>query len=181
MNPRIRYALETDVPGLCKVNVISFQMRRFPYAMFPEADVHTIQEFMAFGSLKHLADPQMHVLTADDLTTNEIIAYARWRIPDVLGFYQSLCKLSKNGSERAAIAVSDPFLHAPRPCNEAIFNALKKMMDEARKKHTTGRDISKSQNPAAVPRAEECVLTNHLGSSRISSYLALAPRAWVWV
>lgn len=144
MTSRVRYAVEADVPGLCKVNVLSFTKRRFKYALFPQADVPTLLKFMSFGSFKHLADPQMHVVTVDDPATKDIIAYARWQIPDSLDFHQVASDFSEKGAEAVAMVASNPMLYAPQPCNDALFTAFKKMIEESRKKHTTDHDISES-------------------------------------
>lgn len=144
VTPLIRYAVEADVPGLSRVNFLSFRKTRFNVAMFREADEPTTTEFMAFDVLKHLSDPETHVLVVNDPGTKETIATARWVFPHALGFDESLCTLSGKGAEWAHIAKSDPLRHAPQPCNEAVFDAFKKMMHDARKKHTTDRDMGKS-------------------------------------
>lgn len=174
--PHIRYATEADVPALCKVNILSFHKRRFFAAMFPEADVNALANFQEFNAMKHMADPHVHMLTVDDPANSEIhIAYGRWMIPDTLGFHQSVCDLSEKGAEMAATAISNPLLYAPQPRNEALFVAFKNMLAEARKKHTTDRDMGKFCNAVFT---QEGAATDHLGSSGYVGHLALAPRAW---
>lgn len=133
----IKYATELDGPGLAKVNVQSFQGRRLLEELFPAASLTRMQEYKIVVGMKHLANPNMHVLKIHDPVSGELATYSRWQFPASFG--PSLVTLS----EKAALWAKDPIPHAPRPMNEEVFNAFKKLLEDGRKRYTTENDISK--------------------------------------
>ena len=160
---QIRYATEADVPALNKVNVLSFQTRRSRAAIFPNADVSTLQDYKGLNCMKQLANPYMHVVAITDpdsfsvaeteIETEkvdqdqnngqnniDIVAYARWFIPKCLGYPPHICTLSPHGKE-LALAAENPLDHAPRPMNEALYFASREIFQDVRKRHATERDI----------------------------------------
>lgn len=136
----VRYATESDVPALCKLNVLGFQNRRSRAAIFPSSDLITLQDFKELNSMKQLSNPEMHVVLTTDPATDLVVSYARWLIPDSLGFHQHKCVLSQRGASLAAAADS-PMEYAPRPINEELYIANRLLYANIRKKHVTGRDI----------------------------------------
>ncbi|KAJ5437696.1 Acyl-CoA N-acyltransferase [Penicillium cf. griseofulvum] len=130
----IKYATEADGPGLAKVNVLSFQGHLLG-ELFPGASSMRLQEYKMIVGMKHLADPNMHVLKIHDPVTGELATYSRWHFPASFG--PSLVTIS----EEAASAAKDPILHAPQPMNRDLFNAFRTLLGEARKRHTTENDI----------------------------------------
>lgn len=136
MSYLIQYATEADAPALARINTQSFQNRRLLAEVFPQTSASTLQDYKAIVAMKHLANPQMHVLKVTD---GEIAGYARWLIPEALGFGQTLPVLS----EQAALAAKDPVPFAPRPMNEDIYSAFKGLLEAARKRHTTDQDMGK--------------------------------------
>ncbi|KAJ5200903.1 hypothetical protein N7449_005706 [Penicillium cf. viridicatum] len=131
----IKYATEADGPGLAKVNVQSFQGRRLLEELFPEASLTRMQEYKIVVGMKHLANPKMHVLKIHDPVSGELATYSRWQFPASFG--PSLVTLS----EKAVLLAKDPIPHAPRPMNEEVFNAFKKLLEDGRKRYTTENDI----------------------------------------
>lgn len=136
----VQYATETDAPALGRVNVQSFQTRQLLAEIFPQVSQPTLQVYKAIVSMKHLADPQTHVLKITDPgSSGDITGYCRWYIPESLGFGASLPALS----EKAALAARDPLVYAPRPMNQEVFSTFKKILADSRKKYTTEKDMSK--------------------------------------
>ncbi|KAJ5973131.1 Acyl-CoA N-acyltransferase [Penicillium vulpinum] len=131
----VKYATEADGPGLAKVNVQSFQGRRLLEELFPEASLTRMQEYKIIVGMKHLANPNMHVLKIHDPVSGDLATYSRWQFPASFG--QSLVTLS----ERAAFLAKDPIPHAPQPMNQELFNTFKKLLEDARRRHTTEKDI----------------------------------------
>ncbi|KAJ5805339.1 Acyl-CoA N-acyltransferase [Penicillium riverlandense] len=136
----VRYATEADVKALTRINVVCFQQYGMLRAMFPQSDVPTLMEFKVLNAMKHLANPQMNVLTVDDPVTKEAVSYTRWLIPKSLGFTPSTPDLSERGLALAE-AAKNPLQHAPQPVNESVYNGFRKMLEEARGRHTTDRDM----------------------------------------
>ncbi|OQE34634.1 hypothetical protein PENCOP_c016G02005 [Penicillium coprophilum] len=131
----IQYATEADGPGLAKVNVQSFQGRRLLEEVFPEASLTRVQEYKIIVGMKHLANPNMHVLKIHDPVSGDLATYSRWQFPASFG--PSLVTLS----EEAAFLAKDPIPHAPQPMNVGLASAFKKLLEEARKRYTTENDI----------------------------------------
>ncbi|KAJ5627406.1 hypothetical protein N7528_004833 [Penicillium herquei] len=160
MSPKynIRYATESDVPDLNNVNVLSFQSRRSRTAIFPNASLPVLKEYKSLNCMKALANPDLHVIAIEDqdpsLSTSEdpkhavksdslkidVVAYARWLIPEILGNDPHIVHLSPHGHELAA-AAETPLRHAPRPMNEDLYNASRELYGQARKKYSDERDI----------------------------------------
>ncbi|KAJ5319756.1 hypothetical protein PENANT_c026G03535 [Penicillium antarcticum] len=133
----IQYAVEADGPGLAQVNVESFQGRHLLARMFPTASVPRMVEYKAKVGMKHLANPNMHVLKIHDEASGELVAYSRWMIPEALGYGPTVPTLSEQAMEFA----KDPVQYAPQPMREDIFNAFKQILENARKRYTTEKDI----------------------------------------
>ncbi|KAJ5554730.1 Acyl-CoA N-acyltransferase [Penicillium sp. DV-2018c] len=131
----VEYATEADGPGLAKVNVRSFQGRQLLGQFFPGASLTRMQEYKAIVGMKHLADPNMHVLKIHDPISGELVTYSRWHLPASFG--TSMVTLS----DQAALYAKDPLPYAPKPMNEAIFKAFKKLLTDARKRYTREDDI----------------------------------------
>ncbi|KAJ6008135.1 hypothetical protein N7540_012111 [Penicillium herquei] len=160
MSPKnnIRYATESDVPKLNKVNILSFQNRRSRTAIFPNASLPLLKEYKSLNCMKSLANPNLHVIAIEDqdlgLSTSEdpkhvtrsdslkidVVAYARWLIPEILGDDPHIVHLSPHGHE-LAVAAETPLQHAPRPMNEDLYNASRALYGQARKKYLDERDI----------------------------------------
>jgi len=130
----IQYATEADGPALGKVNVQSFQARFALRAIFPESSQTVLQEYKTHVGMKHLANPNMHVLKIHN-PDGELVAYGRWQLPDSFG--QSQVTLS----EKASLAAKDPLVYAPKPMNEKVYKVFKKILEDARKQYTGEDDI----------------------------------------
>ncbi|KAJ5454867.1 uncharacterized protein N7458_005823 [Penicillium daleae] len=137
---QIRYATEADMPALCEINYVSFKNYRFRSAVFPQCEPATLKKFKALNGMKQMANPEMHVITIEDSNTGQLVGYARWLIPRVLGVSSPVCILSARGAALAA-ATEQPLDHAPRPMNEGLFYAPRKLLGPARRRHTAERDI----------------------------------------
>ncbi|OQE41151.1 hypothetical protein PENCOP_c005G07199 [Penicillium coprophilum] len=137
---QVRYATEADMPDLCEINYASFRKYRFRSAVFPKSDPATLKEFKALNGMKQIANPEMHIVAVTDSTTGHIVAYARWFIPEILGVTLHTCNLSEIGAAKVAAAES-PLIHAPRPMNEGLFFAPRKLLAGPRKRHTVARDM----------------------------------------
>ncbi|OQE75049.1 hypothetical protein PENNAL_c0074G00750 [Penicillium nalgiovense] len=131
----IKYATEPDGPGLAKVNVQSFQGRRYLQEVFPGATLSRVQEYKIVVGMKHLANPNMHVLKIHDPVSGELATYSRWQFPASFG--PSLVPLS----EKAAFLAKDPIPHAPQQMKKGVFNAFKRLLEDSRKRYTTENDI----------------------------------------
>ncbi|CAG8309875.1 unnamed protein product [Penicillium nalgiovense] len=131
----IKYATEPDGPGLAKANVQSFQGRRYLQEVFPGATLSRVQEYKIVVGMKHLANPNMHVLKIHDPVSGELATYSRWQFPASFG--PSLVPLS----EKAAFLAKDPIPHAPQQMNKGVFNAFKRLLEDSRKRYTTENDI----------------------------------------
>jgi hypothetical protein len=136
---QIEYATEADGPALGRINVESFQARGLLHDVFPEASEARLQEFKAVNAMKHLANPQMHVLKATDPASGEIVGYGRWLIPASVDFAASQPALS----ERAQEFAQDPTRFSPQPMNKALYTEFRKILEESRKRHTTEEDMSR--------------------------------------
>ncbi|KAJ5703624.1 hypothetical protein N7493_011549 [Penicillium malachiteum] len=159
MSPKynIRYATESDVPGLNTVNVLSFQSRRSRTAIFPNASLPVLKEYKSLNCMKSLANPDLHVIAIEDQDPGSstedpkhaiesdslkigVVAYARWLIPEILGNGPHIVHLSPHGHDLAA-AAETPLQHAPQPMNEDLYNASRALYGQARKKYMDERDI----------------------------------------
>lgn len=130
----IQYAVEADGPALAKINVLSFRARLALGQIFPQSGKTVLQEYKTHVGMKHLANPNMHVLKihSDD---GEVAVYGRWQLPASFG--QSLVPLSDQG----ALSAKDPVAFAPQPMNMEVFAAFKGILEKSRKKYTTEEDI----------------------------------------
>ncbi|KAJ5053026.1 hypothetical protein NUH16_010082 [Penicillium rubens] len=133
----IKYATEPDGPALAKVNVQSFQGRRYLQEVFPGTTLSRVQEYKIVVGMKHLANPNMHVLKIHDPVSGELATYSRWQFPASFG--PSLVPLS----EKAVFLAKDSIPHAPQQMNKGVFNGFKKLLEESRKRYTTENDIGK--------------------------------------
>ncbi|KAF3015417.1 hypothetical protein E8E15_002082 [Penicillium rubens] len=131
----IKYATEPDGPALAKVNVQSFQGRRYLQEVFPGTTLSRVQEYKIVVGMKHLANPNMHVLKIHDPVSGELATYSRWQFPASFG--PSLVPLS----EKAVFLAKDSIPHAPQQMNKGVFNGFKKLLEESRKRYTTENDI----------------------------------------
>lgn len=136
----IEYAAEADAPALAHINTLSFRHRGFLGNVFPEASQATLEGYKSVYTMKHLANPQMHVLKIADPASGEVVGYGRWLIPESLGFGSSVPVLG----EQAMAAARDPTALAPRPMNESLYAAFRGLLEESRRKHATERDMSRS-------------------------------------
>lgn len=136
---RIQYAEESDAPSLAQINTLSFAGRGLLAQVFPESPQDELKGYKSIYTMKHLANPQMHVLKITDPTSGTTVGYARWHIPESLSPRTNLPVLS----EKAQEAARDPFQFMPRPRNEALYGAFRGMLEESRKKHVTEKDMSK--------------------------------------
>ncbi|KAJ5223899.1 hypothetical protein N7468_008441 [Penicillium chermesinum] len=133
----VEYVTEPDAPALGEINNIAFSNRLVLPLMFPEASEASLNAYKAKHVMKHLANPEVHVLKASD-ATGKILAYGRWHIPAKLGVAPVVPPLS----EQAQAYASDPVRFAPQPMREDVFTAFKALLEGARKRHTTERDIT---------------------------------------
>lgn len=86
--------------------------------------------------MKHLANPEMHVLKMTDPSTGEIIGYSRWFIPKSLGG-ETIPQMSEKAQEIAR----DPVVFAPRPMNEALYGAFRQLLETSRKRFVKDEDM----------------------------------------
>lgn len=131
---------EADAPALARINVLSFEGRGLLNNVFPEANQATLVAYKSTYTMKHLANPSMHVLKIVDAASDVIVGYSRWVIPEALGHGNSKPALS----EQALVAARDPMAFAPKPMNEALYTAFKNLLECSRQKHTTEKDMSES-------------------------------------
>jgi hypothetical protein len=136
---QIQYAEESDAPALAQINTLSFQGRGLLSQVFPEASQDALEAYKSMYTMKHLANPQMHVLKVADPASGTTVGYARWHIPESLSPRTNVPVLSKKAQE----AARDPFQFAPRPMNEALMAGFRGLLEESRKKHVTEKDMSK--------------------------------------
>ncbi|KAJ6014187.1 hypothetical protein N7540_008778 [Penicillium herquei] len=137
MTYQIEYAAEQDAPELGILNVDSFNARIIFPAMFPGSTQSTLHAYKAIHVMKHLANPETHVLKATDPTSGAIVGYGRWHVPAVLGVTPNVPELS----EQAQTYAKDPVAFAPEPMNREVYTAFRAMLEEGRKRHTTERDM----------------------------------------
>lgn len=135
-----QYAEEADAPFLAQINTLSFEGRGLLSQVFPETSQAALEAYKSKYAMKHLADPQMHVLKVADPDSGTIVGYGRWHIPE------SLCPRSNLPvlSEKAQEAAKDPFQFAPQPMNEALFAAFRRLLEESRKKYVRENDMGKA-------------------------------------
>lgn len=139
MQYQIEYASEADAPALARINTTSFSGRPVHANMFPGSSQPVLQAYQTMYTMKHFANPTLHVLKIADPTGGEIIGYGRWHIPETLAS-TSVPELS----EQAQAAAKDPLQFAPRPMNESLFRAFRGMLEAARERHTTEKDMGES-------------------------------------
>lgn len=136
----IERAGEADALALARINVLSFEGRGLLNNVFPEATQATLVAYKSTYTMKHLANPSMHVLKIVDPAGDVIVGYSRWLIPETLGYECSKPALS----EQALVAARDPMVFAPKPMNEALYTAFRSLLERSRQKHTTEKDMSES-------------------------------------
>jgi hypothetical protein len=171
---QIQYAEESDAPSLAQINTLSFQGRGLLSQVFPETTQDALEAYKSMYTMKHLANPQMHVHKVADPASGTIVGYARWHIPESLAPRTDLPVLS----EKAQEAARDPFQFAPRPMNEALMAGFRGLLEESRKKHVTEKDMSKA-SPDCL-RLDLCfvaVMIN-MNSAGPACNTAVSPRAW---
>jgi hypothetical protein len=81
---QIRYATEADMPALCEINYVSFKNYRFRSAVFPQCEPATLKKFKALNGMKQMANPEMHVITIEDLF-QEYLEYLPLSVSSVQG------------------------------------------------------------------------------------------------
>ncbi|KAJ5133110.1 Acyl-CoA N-acyltransferase [Penicillium atrosanguineum] len=133
---QIEYATEADGSALARINVESFQGRGLLNSVFPEATEAELQNYKAIYAMKHLADPQMHVLKITDPTSGEVVSYARWLIPATV---DSVSQPALSG--QAQVFAQDPTRFCPQPMNEALYTEFRGLLQKSRKKHATDDDM----------------------------------------
>lgn len=176
----IEYATEADGPELAKINVQSFQDRRLLGEVFPEASVARLQEYKAIVGMKHLANPNMHVLKIQDPASGELVTYSRWHLPASFG--ESLVTLS----DQAATFAKDPLSYAPQPMNEGVLKAFKTLLEDSRKRYTTENDMSKWPRLRILERgvlvhSSFILLLKSITSPRSTSDPAWIPGSRLWL
>jgi hypothetical protein len=172
---QIQYAEESDAPSLAQINTLSFQGRGLLSQVFPETTQAGLKAYKSMYTMKHLANPQMHVLKVADPASGATVGYARWHIPESLSPRTNLPVLS----EKAQEAARDPFQFAPRPMNEALMGAFRGLLEESRKKHVTEKDMSKGLPRLLLPLNVYIVeVMINLNSAGPASDTAVSPRAW---
>lgn len=139
MQYQIEYASEADAPALGQINTLSFSGQPLLSNLFPGSSQSTLQAYKAKYAFKYFADPTIHVVKVADPTSGDIIGYGRWHISETLTS-TSVPELS----EEAQAVAQDPLRFAPRPMNESLFATFKSILDAARKRHTTEKDIGES-------------------------------------
>ncbi|KAJ5784273.1 uncharacterized protein N7503_009485 [Penicillium pulvis] len=138
MSYQVAYATEQDAVGLGCINNDSFQTRLMLSAMFPETDEPTLRTYKSYQAMKHLANPEAHVVKITDPTSGAVVGYGRWLIPAVLGVPPNVPELS----EQAQIYAKDPVAFAPQPMNASVYAAFRALLDAGRKRYTTDRDMT---------------------------------------
>lgn len=137
---QVQYAEEGDAASLAQINTISFEGRGLLSQVFPGSSQAALEAYKSMYTMKHLANPRMHVLKVADPDSGAVVGYGRWHIPESLCPRTNLPVLS----EKAQEAAKDPFQFAPHPMNEALFAAFRGLLEESRKKHVTENDMSKA-------------------------------------
>lgn len=140
MDYRIEYATEADGAELGRINTVCFRGQGLLPQVFPEASPERLIEYKGIVSMKHLANPEMHVLKLIDSSSGEIVGYTRWFIPKAL-VGETIPELS----EKAQEAARDPTVFAPQPMNEALYGAFRQLLETSRKRFVTGNDMSESR------------------------------------
>ncbi|KAJ6086292.1 hypothetical protein N7486_010573 [Penicillium sp. IBT 16267x] len=137
MSYQVEYATEQDAVGLGCINNDSFQTRLMLSAMFPETDEPSLRTYKSYQTMKHLANPETHVVKITDPTSGAVVGYGRWHIPAILGVPPNVPELS----DQAQIYAKDPVAFAPQPMNTEVYAAFRSLLDEGRKRYTTERDM----------------------------------------
>jgi hypothetical protein len=178
---QILYAEESDAPSLAKINTLSFQGRGFLSQVFPETTQEGLQAYKSIYTMKHLANPQLHVLKVADPTCGTTVGYARWHIPESLYPRTNLPVLSEQAQE----AARDFLQFTPRPMNEQLYGAFRGLLEECRKKHLTEKDMSKYSPPfssslhvARLYIGEVMINPDSAGSTGHATGLS---RTWNWI
>lgn len=183
---QVQYAEEADAPSLAQINTLSFEGRGLLSQFFPETSPAALEAYKSMYAMKHLANPQMHVLKVTDPDSGAIVGYGRWHIPESLYPRSNLPVLS----EKAQEAAKDPLQFAPRPMNEALFAAFRGLLEESRKKHMRDNDMSKTLLVIALSHCLYSVvnvspvlgyLLTFLNSAGLVSHIADSPKARNWV
>lgn len=139
MSYQVEYATEQDAIGLGCINNDSFQSRLMLSAIFPETDEPSLRVYKSYQTMKHLANPEAHVVKITDPMSGAVVGYGRWHVPAVLGVPPNVPELS----EQAQIYAKDPVAFAPQPMNADVYAAFRALLDEGRKRYTTDRDMCK--------------------------------------
>ena len=138
MSFQLEYATEQDAKELGVINNDSFNGRLMLPCMFPDVSQSAIQAYKSIHVMKHLANPDTHLLKATDPKTGKIVGYGRWHIPTVLGVPPVTPELSEQAKEYA----KDPLPYAPQAMNMLVYRSFRGMLEKARKAHTTEKDMS---------------------------------------
>lgn len=139
MSYKVEYVVESDAPELGVINYAAFEHRRLLHRMFPETEPSLLGEYKSKHVMKHLVNPETHVLKVRDPETGKIAAYSRWHFPAQRGITPNIPPLSEQALEYA----KDPVAFAPQPMNKEVFDAFKALLQDARKRHAKDEDMGK--------------------------------------
>lgn len=136
----VRYATESDAAALGVINALAFAGSSILTDVFPEADQAAIQAFKRIRAFKYLNDPQVHVVAGVELSTGEVVAYARWEIPSARGITPPAVPLS----DEAVVAVADPMRFAPQGMNHTAFEHTRGFLLAKQKQYVEEGDIGEN-------------------------------------
>ena len=177
MEYKVEYGNEQDAPALGRINNDSFQSRLLLPALFPQASQSELWDYKAIHVMKHLANPETHLVKVVDPSSGEVVGYGRWHIPEVLGVRPYIPDLS----EQAKIYAKDPVAFAPQPMNQELYTGFRALLNEGRQRNTTDRDMSR-WSPQILPLPRSSPETDHTGSSaRLTGHVAQPSRARHWI
>lgn len=140
MSYPIEYVTESDAPVLGEINNLAFGNRLMLPRMFPSVSPSILSEYKAKNVMKHLANPETHVLKVSDPATGQIVGYSRWHFPTQLGIPPVVPPLSEQAQEYA----KDPVVFAPESMRKDVYTAFKTLLEETRKRNVTEKDMSES-------------------------------------
>jgi hypothetical protein len=136
---QIRYATEADASALARVSAVAMGQLAFYLHAFSGASEDSVQRFETISFLRHMANPEVHVLCGVDIASGEIIAVSRWTVPSSLQYEQPPEAMEL--SEEALKMVANYMDYAPRPMNDAVFAGFRRMFAESRRKWCRTDDI----------------------------------------
>ncbi|EEP82536.1 predicted protein [Uncinocarpus reesii 1704] len=134
----IRYATESELPALARLELLAFPSSRYLSNTFPNADQQALQNYKSIVLCTPFSNPRAHFLVAIDPATDQIVAYSCWSIPTSYQYGDpARTVISSEAEEKAA----NSFQYSPEGMNMDIHNMFISTLEAKKQFHTNEHDI----------------------------------------